>query len=383
MSSRTTTRRTLKRWLVTVAACLLVFSALAGFKISEIITAIQAQESRPEYFETVEVATTEAVDYVPSVKTIGVTVAPQQVTLRNELPGYVTDVNFTSGALVKQGQVIIQLDVSEQQANLESARARADLAQIVYDRDVELRESNAVSQEAVDRSRAELNVLKAEIGAITSVINRKTIRAPFDGVIGIHQFEPGQYLEPNTVITTVVADSEAMWIDFSVPQFYGELDVGTVIRARLARAQGAVGDAYFEGRIIAGDSFISTGARSRLYRALVTGDHPMLLHNASVEIEVPIGERRNLMAVPTRAVQSNLQGQYVYVLDREESEGDGAYRARPLPVTIEVEKGDTAYVSGELQAEEVIATTGAFKLLPGVLVHAKTRRILSDATWGQ
>ena len=312
MNSRTITRRSLKRWLITVAACLLIFSGFASVKISEITTAIQAQESNPEYFETVEVATAETVDYVPTVKTIGVTIAPQQVTLRNELPGYVTDVNFTSGALVKKGQVIIQLDVSEQQANLESAKARADLAQIVYDRDVELRESNAVSQEAVDRSRAELNVLKAEIGAINSVINRKTIRAPFDGVIGIHQFEPGQYLEANTVITTVVAESEAMWIDFSMPQFYGELEVGTVVRARLVRAQNTARNVYIEGKIIASDSLISTGARSRLYRALVAGDRPILLHNASVELEVPIGERRILMAVPAQSVQSNLHGQYVY-----------------------------------------------------------------------
>ena len=370
-----------KRWIITVLACLALVSAFAIYKYFEIRSAIESVAAQPEYFEVVEVFTAQEVDHTPTVKTLGVAIAPKQVTLRNELPGYISAVNFRSGAYVEQGQVIIQLDVSEQQANLESAKARAELAQLIYDRDADLRKSNAVSQESVDRSRSELNVVKAEIEAIRSIINRKTIRAPFNGVIGIHQFEPGQYLQVNTEITTLVGRSDQMWIDFAVPQFYGELRVGTMVRARVVRSQTADEDPFFEATVIAGNSSISTDARSRLYRATVRTENLQLLHNASVEVEVPVGTQRALIAVPSTAVQSNVEGQFVFALDPEADEQ--SYRARRLAVSIQGEQGDLVYVSGALQANTIVAASGAFKLREGVLVHAKTRPVLTSISGGE
>ena len=371
---------TIKHWVIAVAFCLSLLSVFGVYKFLSISAAIEEQASQPEYFETVEVFMARVVDYTPTVKALGVVVTPQQVSIRNELPGYITEVNFESGATVEKGQVIIQMDISEQRANLKSAKARAKLAQTVYDRDVELLVSNAVSQEVVDRSRSELDVVSAEIAAINSVINRRTLRAPFSGVIGIHELEPGQYLDANTLITNLVGSGPEKWIDFSVPQFYGELSVGTTIRARLVRSHLDPG-ALFEGTIIAGNSQISSEARSRLYRALVNVSDIPLLHNASVEVEVPVGIRQELIAVPAQAVQSNVQGQYVYVLDPESSVG--FYRARAISVSLEVEQGNFNYVVGALQADDIVAAAGAFKLREGVLVQAKSRPDIAHSTGGE
>lgn len=373
--------QSINRWLVTIAVCLVIFSVFAVYKYNDIDSATEEFEALPELSETVEAVAAETVEYTPAIKALGVVLAPRVVSLSNELPGYITRVNFSSGAEVTKGQVIIQLNVSEERANLASARARAQLAQIVYERDVGLHASNAVSQENVERSRAELDVVKAEIAAVTSVIDRKTIRAPFDGVIGIHQLEPGQYLESSTFITTLVAHSDEMWIDFSVPQFYGELEVGTVVRARRIRSQAAAPAPWHAARIIAGNALISSESRSRLYRATAPGRHLALRHNASVEVEVPVGPPRVLVSVPTRSVQRSVNGSHVFVLEPEP--GGQSYRASALPVTVEAEQGGRTYVTGALEAGRLVAVAGAFKLREGVLVHAGTQAAGRAAAGGR
>lgn len=362
--------RTLLRWLVAILVCVAVVSVLGTVKYLEITAAIAAQEAQPEYSETVESFTPETVSYTPTVKSLGVVVAPQQVTLRNELAGYITEVSFRSGASVGRGQTILQLDVSEQEANLASAQARARLAQAVYDRDLGLRESDAVSQETLERSRAELNVVTAEIAAINSIIHRKTIRAPFDGTIGIHRFEPGQYLDANTPITTIVGRNEQMWVDFSIPQFYGELAVGTIVRVRVVRSRRTAQDQFYDATVIAGDSSIASGSRSRLYRAVLPNKEA-IQHNAAVEVVAPVGTARRLLAVPTQSVRSGAEGPCVFVLDPDP--GSSAYRARRAPVAIEGERGDVVYVAGEVQPEDLLAAAGSFKLRDGLLVYVADR----------
>ncbi|MEY3659341.1 MAG: hypothetical protein RLZZ169_166, partial [Pseudomonadota bacterium] len=194
------------RWLVAVMACLLVAALLGYLKFSEIQGVLAAVAAQPEYSETVETATPVPSDFQPRLEALGVVVAPLQVTLRSEMAGYITDVGAAAGARVTRGQVLLQLDLSEQAAALAAAQARLALASAVLKRDLDLQKSSFVSEDKVDRSRAEVAVVEAEIAGIESVINRRTIRAPFDGVIGIHRFEVGQYLDNNSVITTLVGD---------------------------------------------------------------------------------------------------------------------------------------------------------------------------------
>ncbi len=360
------------RWVVAIAAALSVTVGLGLFKFFEIKGQIAEAAMREEYFETVEAQYPEAVHYIPTVTALGIAVAPNQVTLRNELAGYITAVNFPSGSKVEQGEVILQLDISEQLANLDSAEARAKLAESTYERDVELRKTGAVSKEALERSLTELSVVKAEIAATQSLINRRTIRAPFDGVIGIHQFESGQYLNSNTEITTLVGSDEEMWIDFSVPQFYGELEIGAVVRVRPVRIRGKSGDEYLYATVIAANSAITVASRSRLYRALSSEGAKHLLHNAAVEVEVPVGQGEQLRSLPTQAVRSDANSQYVFALDPEADHQD-YYRARSIAVVVQDEQGKASFLAGELSTGDLIATDGSFKLHPGLLVRVGER----------
>ncbi len=353
------------RWLVAVMACLLVAALLGYLKFSEIQGVLAAVAAQPEYSETVETATPVPSDFQPRLEALGVVVAPLQVTLRSEMAGYITDVGAAAGARVTRGQVLLQLDLSEQAAALAAAQARLALASAVLKRDLDLQKSSFVSEDKVDRSRAEVAVVEAEIAGIESVINRRTIRAPFDGVIGIHRFEVGQYLDNNSVITTLVGDRGEMWVDFAVPQFYGELAAGHRVSLRIVRSAGLDGEALLAAEVIAGDASIDAASRSRRYRAVVREGSDRLLDNMSVSVDIPLGLATPLLAVPSLALQSDIEGEFVWLLDRD-SGGQG-YRARRQAVTSFGQQGELTFVDS-LRADQLIAAAGAFKLSPGLLV---------------
>jgi membrane fusion protein (multidrug efflux system) len=362
------------RWLAAVVACLLVAALLGYLKFSEIQGVLAAVAAQPEYSETVETATPVPTDFQPRLEALGVVVAPLQVTLRSEMAGYITTVGAPAGARVSRGQVLLQLDLSEQAASLAAARARLALASAVLKRDLDLQKSSFVSEDKVDRSRAEVAVVEAEIAGIESVINRRTIRAPFDGVIGIHRFEVGQYLDNNSVITTLVGDRGEMWVDFAVPQFYGELAAGHRVSLRIVRSAGLDGEALLAAEVIAGDASIDAASRSRRYRAVVREGSERLLDNMSVSVHIPLGLATPLLAVPSLALQSDIEGEFVWLLDRD-SGGQG-YRARRQAVTSFGQQGELTFVDS-LRADQLIAAAGAFKLSPGLQV--KTTAALGEA----
>ncbi|HTR01471.1 MAG TPA: efflux RND transporter periplasmic adaptor subunit [Candidatus Acidoferrum sp.] len=355
------------RWLFTVIACLVVTAALGLFKFTQIRQVLADVAARPEFSQTVETTKPQPTDFRPRIDTMGVVTAPLQVVLRNELAGYIAEVGAKAGARVTKGQLILQLDVSEQRANLASAKAKLALAKSVLQRDLNLQKTGFVSDDKVDHSRADVDVATAEIEGVESIINRRTIRAPFAGVIGIHHFEPGQYLNVNTEITTLVGDSSEMWVDFNLPQFYGELTSGNRVDVRIVRTEGVGTGTPLQAEVIAGDSTINSAARSRRYRAVVREGAHQLLDNMSVSVVVPLGLSAQLLAVPSLAVQSDVKGQYVWVLDRDKS-GNG-FRARRQGVTIFGQRDDLTFVDG-VTADDLIAGAGAFKLSPGVLVKS-------------
>lgn len=361
--------KNIRRWTITVVACLLITAALATYKVTEIKSAIAFAEAMPEFSETVKATRVKQIDHAPRITVIGEAIAPQRVDLTNELPGRITSVNFSSGALVQKGQVILQLDISEETANLNSARAREKLALSIYNRTRKLRKSTAVSQEKLERSTADLSVVRSEITALQSIIAKKTVRAPFDGLIGIHQFEVGQYLQNNTPITTLVGKDDFIWVDFSVPQFYASLMTGAKIQARLLQNTPTDKDnaVSLEGHIIAQNSIISVQTRSRNYRAKFYPGQHTIMHNAILEVTIPVAQETPRLAIPATAVQNDSLGQYVYLLSSEGNKP--GYRSHRKMISTSGHQGDHVIVTSGLAENDLIASAGGFKLHEGGLVY--------------
>jgi len=359
----------IKKWILTLLACLAISAVLIAYKVLDNNAAEQAAASAPEYSETVSAAEVARIEYQPAVSVLGKVVVPQQVELRNEVAGIVAKVNFKSGEQVKKGQLLLQLNISEEQAQLQSAVARAELARSTRKRIKKLRDSKTVSQDQYDKAVAELRVAEADKAMSQASIAKRTLRAPFDAITGIHQFDAGQYLEENTLITTLVGVQDFLWVDFSLPQIYSALPEGvSVMIAPLSEGTNTVGWQPLSAPVIARESVMKAESRSLRYRAQLSRGESGLLANAIVAVKVPIAEVQSELAIPAVAVLYSSAGPYVYLLNEDKTAAiQPAYRAQRQPVTLGDQQGELIIIERGLEAGQRIASAGAFKLSDGLL----------------
>lgn len=374
-----------RRWLITAALCLALFAALATYKALQIKSMIEFAESFPEPSETVEVATSRAMSLQSRATTLGEVVAPQTIELRNELEGRITKVNFQSGSLVKAGQLLLQLDITEEQARLKAAQARLNLAQLDLERIRKLRKNRTVSEERLDQAVAQNDIAQADIAALQATIDKKTLRAPFNARTGLHTFEIGELISANTLITTLVGLNDYRWVDFTLPLGKATAEAGSAVTISLTNGQ------QYTGEIIAADSVMSANSRNRRYRARINTEE--LAHNSAVNVAVVTGNATNAVIIPSTALRRDGLGDYVYVLEKDQTEQyqdvANAYRAKRRQVTLaselhsstELSSTDTplSAISKGLQADEVVATQGAFKLREGLLTYTSERRAKTDS----
>jgi len=360
-------KKSVYRWFVAIVVVVLIVGGLGGYKWREVQAEMAAFQSQPEYAEIVETIAVTRTDFAQTVKAAGVVVAPQSIVLRNEISGKILSVNAEPGSVVQKGDIILQLENGAEQATLASQKAREKLAKSIFARNRRLNGSKIVSAAVLDRARAELDVIRAEITATGSALRKKQIVAPFDGVLGIHQIEVGQLLEANSLIAPLVGKTGYVWVDFSLPQFYGELPVGLDVGVRVIRAEQSADT--MTGTIIAADSVVSASSRSLLYRVQVNDE---LLHNTAVEVIIPVREFEALAELPAIALQKSSTGSHVWALDPDEKAG--GYRARRVTVSVEGQRDQNIYVSGELSEGQVVAASGSFKLFDGLLVHDRAQK---------
>ena len=359
------------KWLLAILICGLVLAGLAYFKYAEIQTGIEQAQSFPEQMETVETATVLSVPYKPKLNVIGEVLAPQRLDLRNEMAGEISSVNFESGQPIVQGQVLIELDTSEERADLEAAQARAELARVVLARAEDLLTNDLSSAEQVDRARADVATAEASVKVLERRIQKMTLRAPFAGRAGLHNFEVGQFLPANTLITSLVGDTDYAWVDFQVPQFYAQLSVGD--RVEIAPIETSRAGDMSSASVVAENTILNERNRSRSYRAQFSASIFDIGANSMVSVRVPTGNEEQLLRVPGVAVQNDPLGQFVYRIQNEgASDVMRAFRQR---VVVRVVSGDYALleVGTGLNAGERIAAAGAFKLYEGIRVLAGER----------
>src|SRR5437870_10212686 len=183
----------------------LTAGSLVAWKHASARKADAAAASQPEPIESVTLAVARARQYRPTTTSVGTVLALNSITLRNELPGTVRQVMLAPGRVVDAGTVLVALDVSVEEAELQAEQAQADLAATTLARLEVLRQAQAPSQEEVDQPRAARDVALAQLARTRAVIARKTIRAPFRARVGISDVHAGQYLNEGIDLTTLKA----------------------------------------------------------------------------------------------------------------------------------------------------------------------------------
>ncbi len=352
-------------WLLVILACLALVLVLGFIKFTQIRAAIAFGESFPEPSETVQTVVVEFAPWQARMVVVGDVRASREVELYNELPGVIAAVGFASGGLVKEGDLLLQLDVSEETAQLQGARAELDLAKVNYERFAGFKNPDAVSRQQVDQAKAQLAMAQGRVGEIQSVIDRKTLRAPFTAHSSIHQFEVGQFLAANSWITRLVGENSDVWIDFAVPQQYASINVGATVLVSTA----AKPNANTQARVIAVESGISRASRSVSVRAkIAAGEVPFegsLKPGTIVSVSVPISDAIQAVTLPSSAVRVDTFGPYVFVLDRAD---DDKLRASRRPVTVASKEAELSVITQGLEAGQLVASQGAFKLREGIWV---------------
>jgi membrane fusion protein (multidrug efflux system) len=385
MSDQSVDRRPAgRRSLLLLAAVLAIAGGLAAWKFAAVRKAEAAAAIHYEPAEIVTSAIAAEREYRDRTTAIGTVTATRSVRLRNELPGTVRVVGLSPGRIVETGTVLVALDVSVEEAELEALQAQARLAEATLARVARLRERQAVSAIELDNARAERDVALAQIARTRAIIDRKTIRAPFRARVGIADVHPGQFLEIGTLLTTLQGIDDAAHIDFAVAQ-------SVAARLRAGDMVEVITDGDEEpavpARIVAVDALVDPATRNARVRARIgaagTALAPGVAHfqgtagtapspvaslspGASVRVRIPVGDPRLVVAVPVSALRKGPDGDHLFVLEHAE---DGRLRARLRPVRAGPVRGQEVMILAGLEPGEEVAATGSFKLRAGALVQ--------------
>lgn len=296
---------------------------------------------------SVEVRKVEPQAFRETIFTTGTLLANEVITLQTETAGIVTLINFEEGRPVKAGAVLVEMDDVELQARASRAEAELALASALEKRQRELMQASAVSGVDYDQSAARLAIARADLELVRAQLAKRTIRAPFDGVIGLRRVSVGAYLTPGTSIGTL-QDISSLKLDFSVPErYYPFLNAGREVRFRMAGRND-----IFIARIIAVEPAADLATRSILVRSILPADHTSLLPGAFVEVEVPLEEISDAIIVPAIALVPGLSRQIVYVhhngVAEEREVRPGMRSSTGVQILDGLEPGDELITSGVL-----------------------------------
>lgn len=297
--------------------------------------------------------------YQETLSINGTIQAVQIMELVNELTGKITRLNLASGERVNEGQILIEIDHSEEQAQLLAEQATLDLQKKMLARFHVLQTEQGISDDIIDTAFKDVQVSESKVAVLESIISKKIIQAPFTADTGIHNLQLGQYLEQNAAITQLTGINEYTWVDFFVPQIYRALAIGETLSVALTEDPTVI----TKGSIVSVEPMLTREFRQRKYRARIPHSSAELAHNSLVRVHIPISAERQVIIVPSQAVVNNVLGHFVYLLKPDEQ---GQYRAHQQQVELGKRMGDGVIVNSGLEPGEHIANEGAFKLAPGM-----------------
>jgi membrane fusion protein (multidrug efflux system) len=339
---------------------------LAGTKFIQIRKAISEHAGftpPPEAVTTVKVTKEQ---WRSSFQTVGSFAAVKGSTLGTQEAGNVVRVGFESGARVAEGQVLLELDRSVEEANLQGALARLELAKQNLARAQTLKGQSAISLANYDEAQARVKQSEAEVRSIRGVIERKTITAPFSGRAGIRTVNVGQYVNAGTPLVPLYSVDPILF-NFSVPQ-----QVAPALRDSSEKVVVTV-DAFpgrgFEGRVTAVNPNINEVTRSVEVQATIPNDKEELLAGMFGEVQMQLGVPQEVVVVPISSVQYAPYGNSVYVIERKQDEkGVQSTTVKQQIVQLGDRRGDFVAVTQGLSTGEEVVTLGTFKLRPGASV---------------
>src|SRR5208282_1474491 len=353
-----------KRMVIMLIAVAIVFGGIFGFqafKASMIKKFMTAAASPPQ---TVSAAKAAYGEWQPKIEAVGSLRAVLGAELSLEVAGVVDTITFNSGDDIEQGKLLLKLRAGDEVAKLESLRAVAELNEITYERDQKQFKMQAVSQATLDTDAANLKNAKAQVAQQQAILDKKFLRAPFDGHLGIRAVDLGQYLSAGTPIVTLQA-LDPIFVDFFVPQqSVDHVRLGQTVTVKVD----AFKDQSFAGEISALNPKADAGSRNVQIRAALKNPDHKLLPGMYATVDIATGAPQSYITLPQTAISFNPYGDTVYVVDSKAADANGKppqLIARQTFVTTGPTRGDQVAVLKGIDEGDLIVTAGQIKLHNG------------------
>ncbi|MEH6590936.1 MAG: efflux RND transporter periplasmic adaptor subunit [Halioglobus sp.] len=347
----------MRAYLIVIILALAIFGSIGAFLFQKFSAFASMDFSPPAV--TIGATTARLETRQSELEAVGTIRAVRGIELSSEESGVITAIDFSSGAKVAGGDLLITINSKAEQASRERQIANLDLARILHDRDKRLVAQKSIPESQYDRSRADLEIATAQLSEIEARIENKRINAPFEGTTGIIHVKVGDYVQPGTAITTL-QDLSSLEVDFSLPaRHYPRLKAGQKIRLYVT----AFPDKYFKATLQAIDSKVDTNTRNLLLRARLD-DSSGLLPGMFARLVINLGQPKSLVTVPETAITYSLHGNTVYVIEEDKEQLVVDSR---IVDTGDSLNGRVAVVSG-LDPGERVVSAGQNKLYKGAKV---------------
>jgi membrane fusion protein (multidrug efflux system) len=366
------------RYFVAALGLILLVAVLAGIKAKQIGSLMamgkEMQKAGPPP-EAVNTSIAQEQTWEGVLSAVGSVTAARGVDISNDASGVVARIDFESGALVRQGQRLVELDARVETAQLASARSRRDLAELSVKRSRALVQTNAISQAQLDADESALKTAIADANGLEAQIDRKVVRAPFSGRLGIRAINLGQYLNSGTTITVLEA-IDTVYVDFALPQQQlASVPTGALVRVIVEGAAGA-----YDGKVVAVDPAINATTRTIQVRAAVPNRDEKLHPGMFVNVALILPTMAPLVTVPATSVVHASYGDSIFVVEDKKDESGQSVRsgdgkpvrvARQQFVRLGEARGDFVGIVDGVKATQEVVTAGAFKLHNGSPVAVK------------
>ena len=352
-----------KRMIIMLVVVFAFIGALGLFKFNQIKAAMSQSWNPPP--EAVTTVIAKPVEWNTTLGAIGSVAAVNGVTVAADLPGLVSEIDFESGKSVNKGDVLVRLDTKEERAQLAAAEAAADLARLALGRTQGMLAGGIVPQSTYDNDAATYKQAVAHVGEIKASIERKTIRAPFSGILGIRQVNLGQYLAGGAPIVALQAFRPA-YVNFNVPQ----QELGRLQKeSQVEVTSDALGGSEI-GKIFAFDSVIDEATRNVHVQAIFDNADGKLRPGMFVDAVLARGTKTNVIALPASAINYAPFGDSVYIVEnRTGKDGKTFLGVRQQFVKIGASRGDQVGILTGVKPGEEVVTSGVFKLRPDAPVQ--------------
>lgn len=347
--------------ILLIAAVAAVLVAIVYVKGEQLRTAMSAPPP-PEMPVAVRLATATLAEVKPDTTVVGTVLAPQRITLRNEESGTVVDVSMNPGGTVRQGDILLRMDIRVERAQLDAAKATLLRAKSTLKRAERLQLRKAMSEEEMEAAVAEAARSQAEVERLQAIIDRKQLLAPFDARVGLFQLHTGQYLDVGTNIVALEGIASFLNVDFAVPAHVAD---GLSVHDRVVMRTGT-GKAPFTATVGAMDARSDPETRLLMVRANVQSPPKALVPGDSVLVTVPFGQAQKCLLIPRTAVRRGPSGDTVFVA-RQDPEDESIRAVAQMVRVVGSDESHSQIVSG-LSAGDRVVADGSFKVFDGCLL---------------